>query len=180
MQRRPSHPHGQLTGLIVLISMMLSVGIMFWLPGQPQQPAHAAAVATTGTASLPITRTPRAERGPVANSGELPAPTMDWSQIPTAIPADQLVAEALAATAAAQPPTPAPIIVHAQPEVVYNTPETVYIPAEPVVIVDTPVVVTIHVAPVATIIPDVVRNQDFAAPAPPSCQFVGALSCPQP
>lgn len=106
MQRRQSHPHGQLTGLIVLISMMLSVGMMFYLPGVPQQPAHAAAVATTGTASLPITRTPRAERGPASNSGELPTPTMDWSTIPTAIPADQLVAEALAATAAAIPPTP--------------------------------------------------------------------------
>lgn len=110
MQRRQSHPHGQLTGLIVIISMMLSVGIMFWLPTQHSQPlAQAADIATP---ELPITRTPRAERGPVANvavPSPMPLP-VDWSAIPTAVPAEQLI-----------PPTAEPVIVQAQPEVVYIT-----------------------------------------------------------
>lgn len=87
MQRRPSHPHGQLTGLIVLISLMLSVGIMFWLPSGAQQPAALASSAITSTPALPITRTPRPEFAPAAN---VQAP-IDWSTIPTAIPADQLI-----------------------------------------------------------------------------------------
>lgn len=195
MQRRPSHPHGQLTGLIVLVSLMLSVGVMFWLPGQPQLPAHAAAVATTGTASLPITRTPRAERGPVAN---MPVePTMDWSTIPTAIPADQLVAEALAATAAAIPPTPVYVPVYTPPDnsaliatqqelaaaQAYAQEQAAAMKAQADAAFESQrqqdarhaadLAATQQTAPPA---PPVVNPADFAAPDPNAkCQFVGCL-----
>lgn len=98
MQRRPSHPYSQLTGLIVIVSLMISVAVMFWLPSQPQHTPALAAANDAPTPALPsapeITRTPRPEQGPSANIGASAEPSpapVDWGAIPTAIPADQLI-----------------------------------------------------------------------------------------
>ena len=114
MQRRPSHPHAQLTGMIAIAALMLSVGIMFWMPSAALISPPAMAAGITPTPGLPSALSPHADHSPSANMAL--APTMDWGTVPTAVPADQLV----------QPtPVPVQVIYHpADPVVVYQQDDT--------------------------------------------------------
>lgn len=175
MPRRPSHPHGQLTGLIVLCSLLLSVGLMFWLPSAATHtPALASGV--TSTPALPITRTPRAEHAPVAAAPLLPSavpfiePTVDSNWISSPEPTQEPVIVA----------QPAPVIaLPAEPVYVQAPPVVIVQEAAPIYIQDTPVVIEVHVPPALTVVPDVVRNQDFITPDPNAkCQFIDCLHQP--
>lgn len=118
MQRRPSHPHGQFTGMIIIVALMASIGMVFWVPSTPSQLPALAAEITTSTPALPITRTPRPERDPQASAPVVVEPTaepIDWSTIPTAIPADQIILPTVAPPVYVPHPAPAPAVVIYQP-----------------------------------------------------------------
>jgi len=206
MQRRPSHPYSQFTGLVVVALLMLSVGMMFWMPSAPDHVPALAADVSTNTPALPITRTPRPERGPQANGQTEPTATdeqgrpltdAEWAAIPTAIPADQLI-----------PPTPSyvpPAIVQSAPEIIYQPAEQIVVTQAPLIVVEPGQRVVQTATPIVLANNEPLRQQDerlaaeleahrqeekrlaaelaaarhpdFASPDPNAkCQFVGCLN----